>query len=291
MRKMPDQDNQRIRSLADLNQDLAKRHRSAASTARSTDTAVLEAAAADLATVERQGFVIIERLLTSEHCEGIRQACEPWLQHRGRNNFEGMKTQRIYNVLEKTRAIDELVTHPRITALLDRLLMPNYLLSQAQVINIEPGEEAQPLHFDEGMYHVARPRAALGAATIWAIDAFSADNGATVVIPGSHRFGNEIITDRNAAIPAVMPQGSVIFFTGTLWHGGGENRSDAARLAVTCQYCEPWLRQQENFFLELSAQTLQSIPEPLLNMVGYSIHPPFMGMVDGMHPKRAIPTE
>ena len=86
-----------------------------------------------------------------------------------------------------------------------------------------------------------------------------------------------------------MPQGSVIFFVGTLWHGGGENRSSGSRLAVTCQYCEPWLRQQENFFLELSAETLRSMPEKLLEMVGYSIHAPLMGMVNGMHPKRVIP--
>lgn len=276
-----------IRSLADLSQDLARRHRSG-SAEQPVATEVREAIAADFATLERQGFVIIERVLAPEQCEEIRAVSKPFLQHRGRNNFEGLKTQRIYNVLEKTRIFDQLAIHPRITGLLDRLLLPNYLLSQAQVINIEPGEAAQPLHFDEGMYRVARPRAPLGAATIWAINEFTAENGATVVIPGSHRLGNEIITDRSAAVPAVMPQGSVIFFLGTLWHGGGENRSRAGRLAMTCQYCEPWLRQQENFFLELSDGTLRSLPERLLSMVGYSIHAPLMGMVNGMHPKRAI---
>ena len=65
----------------------------------------------------------------------------------------------------------------------------------------------------------------------------------------------------------------------------------ADRLAVTCQYCEPWLRPQENFFLELSQNTLSQMSEPLLSMVGYSIHPPFMGMVNGMHPKRTLQRE
>jgi ectoine hydroxylase-related dioxygenase (phytanoyl-CoA dioxygenase family) len=88
----------------------------------------------------------------------------------------------VYSLLTKTRACDHLIEHPRVLALLDRLLMPNYLLSQLQAIGIGPDETAQSLHFDDGMYPVPRPRAALSAATVWAISEFTADNSATVVI-------------------------------------------------------------------------------------------------------------
>lgn len=274
-----------IASAADLLQDLATRHKSYKS---APDTSLTEKIEADVETLERQGYVIIPNLLTAEHVESIRNDITPLLDRAGRNNFEGHKTQRVYNVLEQTRAIDALAVHPRITGLLDTLFQPNYLLSQAQIINILPGEAAQPLHYDDGFYPVERPRPPFGAATVWAIDEFTADNGATVVIPESHKLGQEIVTDRNLAIPATMPAGSVVFFLGTLWHGGGANPSDNPRLAVTCQYCEPWLRPQENFFLELSKKTLNQIPEALLSMTGYSIHPPFMGMVNGMHPKRVL---
>ena len=213
----------------------------------------------------------------------------PLLDHQGRNDFEGARTQRVYGILEKTRALDGLVAHPRILALLDRIFLPNYLLSQAQVINILPGERAQPLHPDDAFYAVPRPRPPLGAATVWAIDAFTQDNGATVVVPRSHQWGDDRQPGpHDEPVSAVMPAGSVIFYPGTVWHGGGENRSPEPRLAVTCQYCEPWLRTQENYFLSVSRETVRTLSEDLKRLLGYSIHPPFMGMVNGMHPKRSL---
>jgi ectoine hydroxylase-related dioxygenase (phytanoyl-CoA dioxygenase family) len=275
----------RISSVKDLQKDLASRHKRYTP---AEEAPFADQIQADFETLKLQGYVVIENVLTTEELELIRGEVSPLLDDVGRNNFEGLKTQRVYNVLEQTRAIDDLAVHPRVTGLLDRLFQPNYLLSQAQIINILAGEEAQTLHYDDGFYPVPRPRPAFGAATIWAIDEFTSDNGATVVIPESHTLGDEPITDRNLAIPVTMPAGSVVFFLGTLWHGGGANQTDNSRLAVTCQYCEPWLRPQENFFLELSKDTLSKIPEALLSMVGYSIHPPFMGMVNGMHPKRVL---
>ena len=85
-----------------------------------------------------------------------------------------------------------------------------------------------------------------------------------------------------------MPAGAVLFFTGTLWHGGGPNCTDHPRLAVHAQYCEPWLRQQENFMLEVPPDTARTLSPALQSLIGYSIHPPFMGMVDGKHPKRVL---
>lgn len=275
----------KIDSIIELQGDLASKHKAY----RPDEAQSLKAQiAGDFETLQKNGYVIIEGLLSETELKAIREESLPLLGKSGRNNFEGVKTQRVYNVLEQTRVIDSLAVHSRITGLLNRLFQPNYLLSQAQIINILPGEEAQPLHYDDGFYPVPRPRKPFGAATVWAIDEFTEDNGATVLIPESHLLGQEIITDRGLTVPAVMPAGSVVFFLGTTWHGGGRNQSDAPRLAATCQYCEPWLRPQENFFLELSEDTLAALPEPLLSMVGYSIHPPFMGMVNGMHPKRTL---
>ena len=277
-----------IESVVELQGDLANKHKAYKPGEENSSETLHVQIAEDFETLQKNGYVIIEGLLSSSELQSIRQATGPLLDKPGRNSFEGVKTQRVYNVLEQTRVIDSLAVHPRITGLLSRLFQPNYLLSQAQIINILPGEAAQPLHFDDGFYPVPRPRKPFGAATVWAIDEFTEDNGATVLIPESHLLGQEIVTDRSKTIPAIMPAGSVVFFLGTTWHGGGGNQSDSSRLAVTCQYCEPWLRPQENFFLELSQETLKSIPEHLLSMVGYSIHPPFMGMVNGMHPKRTL---
>ena len=86
-----------------------------------------------------------------------------------------------------------------------------------------------------------------------------------------------------------MRAGSCILFLGNLWHGGGANRSDADRLGITAQYCQPWARSQENYFLSDSRETAASVSENIRRMLGYSIHPPFMEMVNGMHPKRKLP--
>lgn len=267
-----------------LTDDLAGTYRRTASAGETVDAAVADA---DVAAVRRDGYVILPGLLDAGEIAAIKKAVDPLLARTGRNPFEGHATQRVYSVLNKTRACDRIADHPRVLALLDRLLMPNYLLSMLQVINIQPGEAAQMLHTDDAFYPLPRPRKALGCATIWAIDDFTADNGATDIVPGSHLWGDER-PDPAARQPVVMPAGSCVFFLGTLWHGGGANRSSHPRLAVTAQYCEPWLRPQEAFTLSISRDVVREVSEDIRRMLGYSIHPPFIGQVDGMHPKRLL---
>jgi len=267
-----------------LNADLAGTYPRTASAGQTIDPAVVDA---DLARVQRDGYVILPDLLSADQLAGIREAVAPLLDLHGRNPFEGHATQRVYSVLNKTRVCDVIADHPRVLALLDRLLLPNYLLSMLQVINILPGEQAQMLHTDDAFYPLPRPRKALGAATIWAIDDFTADNGATDIIPGSHLWGDQK-PDPADRRPVTMAAGSCVFFPGTLWHGGGANRSDRPRLAVTAQYCEPWVRPQEAFTLSMTRDTVRAVSEDIRRMLGYSIHPPFIGQVDGMHPKRLL---
>lgn len=275
----------KVTSLRDLDGDLAGTYRRTGSSGASVDPAVVDA---DLAALERDGYVILPDLLTAAELDEIRESVAPLLDRSGRNNFEGHSTQRVYSVLNKTRSCDRIADHPRVLALLDRLFMPNYLLSMLQVINILPGEAAQMLHTDDGFYPLPRPRKALGAATIWAIDDFTADNGATDVVPGSQLWGDELPGESTPREPVVMRAGSCVFFGGTLWHGGGANRSANPRLALTAQYCEPWLRPQEAFTLSMTRDTVRAVSEDIRRMLGYSIHPPFIGQVDGMHPKRLL---
>ncbi|MFJ4656934.1 phytanoyl-CoA dioxygenase family protein [Nocardia sp. NPDC088792] len=271
-------------SLVNLAGDLAGTYRRTTSSGAAVDPATADA---DLAAVLRDGYVILPDLLTPEQLGDIRESVAPLLDRHGRNGFEGHTTQRVYSVLNKTRTCDRIADHPRVLALLDRLFMPNYLLSMLQVINILPGEQAQMFHTDDGFYPLPRPRKALGAATIWAIDDFTADNGATDIVPGSHEWGQRIPQESERE-PVVMKAGSCVFFLGTLWHGGGANHSPNPRLAVTAQYCEPWLRPQEAFTLSTTRDTVRAVSEDIRRMLGYSIHPPFIGQVDGMHPKRLL---
>ncbi len=238
----------------------------------------------------RDGYIILRDVASPEMLDALRAASAPWLEQMGRNSFEGERTQRIYGLPGTLRAADPFIEHPLVLAHLNRLLQPNYLLSQAQVINILTESPAQPLHMDDGFYPWPRPRPAISVATVFAVDDFTEDNGATVAIPGSHLWGEDRSPQPDdTVVPAVMAAGSCILFLGNLWHGAGENRTDADRLAITAQYCEPWLRTQENYFLSVTRETAASVSENIRRMLGYSIHPPFIGMTNGLHPKRALP--
>jgi len=240
--------------------------------------------------VEESGFVMLHDVISQEIIENIKRESEPFLKYDGRTEFEGYKTRRIYSVIEKTYACNPIIEHPLVLALLDRLFQPNYLLSQLQVISVLPGEVRQPLHHDDGFYPLARPRKPIGAALIWAMDDFTAENGATMIYPKSHLWGDvppaEI--DVSKMIPAIMPAGSAIFFLGTAWHCAGANNTNMPRMAATTQYCEPWARQQENYSLAISRERAKGCSETIQKLLGYSMQFPFIGFVDGRDPIRLL---
>jgi ectoine hydroxylase-related dioxygenase (phytanoyl-CoA dioxygenase family) len=107
-------------------------------------------------------------------------------------------------------------------------------------------------------------------------------------VPKSHDWDGKTLPTQEQTIPCAMPAGSMVLFLGTLWHGGGANRTSGDRLAFTNQYCAPWLRTQENFFLEVPRETVRTLRPTIQSLLGYSVYPPFMGMVDSMHPKRVL---
>ncbi len=246
-----------------------------------------------LRALEIAGYTVLEGLITPSLVEAVRAELSPYLQgeRMGRNNFEGERSERVYALLAKAPHMAELVEHPTIIALLDDLLPPNYLLSAALAINVHPGETPQPFHIDDGAggLPIAKPRPAFGVSTIWALDDFTADNGATEVVPGSHRWPAERVPREDEIVKVVMPAGSVVVFLGTLLHRGGANRSHAPRLGVTPQYCMPGLRQIENMVLAVPPDKAARYSERVQSMLGYNvIDPGFMGYVDGRHPRRLI---
>lgn len=237
------------------------------------------------------GYVVLPGVLSSAQIDRIQTALARYLRGTlfGRNDFEGFNTERVYALLAKAPVIAELVEHPAVLSIVDEVLVPNYLLSANLAIKLYPGETRQRLHFDDGFYRVPRPRPAFGVSAIWAIDTFTAENGATEIIPGSHGWGPDTPAEDDPRIESViMPAGSVLLFLGTLWHRGGANRSAQPRLAITPQYCEPWLRQIEQQVLAVPPELATGYSERIQQLLGYSIHAPFMGYVDGVHPRRLI---
>lgn len=241
--------------------------------------------------------------LSPEDLAEVRRVLALYLgTHRGRNDFEGTKTERVYTLVARARVFWRIALDARVLALCERFLQPGFLLTASQAIRIEPGETPQPFHTDDSFYTIPRPRPMISLSTIVAVDAFTAENGGTEVVPGSHRwddarlagtYGAGETPDAMAALArqaraVELPAGGCVVFAGTLLHRGGANRSAAARCAFSNQYCEPWARQQENFVLGVPAAVAREMPPRLRALLGYSIHPPFMGQLTASHPEKAL---
>lgn len=240
-------------------------------------------------TLDRDGFAIVEGVLSPDEAIARRNELTRILEETptGRNDFEGFKTRRIYNLFGKTRVFDEPATHPLLLGALDRILK-SYHLSAPVGIEIGPGETAQPLHRDDSIYPIRRPHDELVINTMWALDDFTEENGATHVVPGSHKWVEERPSADSPVVRAAMPRGSVMFFLGSVFHGGGANNSDRPRLGVILEYCVGWLRQQETHILGVPKDVVRTLPERLQELLGYNIHPPFVGYVDGRHPRKVL---
>jgi ectoine hydroxylase-related dioxygenase (phytanoyl-CoA dioxygenase family) len=259
-------------------------------------------AAGHIARVHRDGFTIIEDILDASGIAAFRAGVAPYLgRWRGRNPFEGLKTERVYTLVARGKVFEGLAADPRILAVVGAFLRPGFLLSASHAIRIHPGEAAQSLHFDDSFYPFERPRPPLGMSVIGAVDAFTEENGATIAVPGSHLWNADEVAELRDAVTGgkpspltqkkvafEMPAGAAAVFAGTLIHGAGANASDAPRLGYTNQYCEPWARTQENWFLGIPRERVRAMSPTLQALVGYSLMPPFMGKVSGSHPSKAL---
>src|SRR5262249_16523219 len=129
----------------------------------------------------------------------------------------------------------------------DHLLQPHcslYQLAATQAIEIGAGEPAQALHRDDIIYSIPQPHPEFEVLFILALTEFTTENGATRIVPGSHRWGPERVAHDDESVPAVMPADSVVFFLGSTWHSGGHNRSTSSRLWGFWEYSLGDLRQE-----------------------------------------------
>jgi ectoine hydroxylase-related dioxygenase (phytanoyl-CoA dioxygenase family) len=239
------------------------------------------------------GYVVVTGMMSDDDVRAARADLDRVLRATptGRNPFEGYSTQRVYALFAKTRLFDRAATDSLLLDVLDQVL-GHYQLSAPVGIRIGPGEQAQILHRDDSVYPVPEPHPPLVVNTMWPLDEFTAANGATRFIPGSHAWepGRRPGPD-DPVVQAVMSPGSAMFYLGSLWHGGGANQTAQPRLGVILEYAAGWLRQQENNLLAVPRGVVKELPERLQELLGYNIYPPFVGYVDGAHPRKALDHE
>eukprot|EP01084_Bolivina_argentea_P184401 318033_1 len=248
----------------------------------------------DIESIKQNGYVILRNVLSTEYLNKIETESNKLLSSIpfGRNQFEGYLTKRVYSIVSKSRIFDDLILNKRVQNICDYHLLPNYLLSVSQIIEIYPNQKQQEFHRDAGAYvysQLPRIQHPWRLSTIWALDEFTNTNGSTVIIPKSHLWNNnrKINYKNDKQIKVIMNKGDCLLFTGTLIHCGGENKSFNTRKAITVQYCQPWLRVQENNMLSVPFDVVKMLPSTIKKMIGYSMHNAH-GNFAGRHPSKAV---
>jgi ectoine hydroxylase-related dioxygenase (phytanoyl-CoA dioxygenase family) len=253
------------------------------------DAADLKAEVAGL--VDTDGYTIIPNVLDAATCAGLISEVDRVEREFdiefGNNEFEGIRTRRIFNLIARGPRFRDLVTNETVLSAVESILGDDILLSGTTSMHISPGETEQLLHADDGMISLPRPHPATMVTTLWALSEFTKDNGATRLIPGSH-LKPEIVPqpeDENAVVMAEMPAGSVLVLHASTWHGGGPNStSNVERYGLSIQYVAGWCRQQQNLMLGTPREVVASYPRRLQELIGYSMYRNVMGHVDRQHP-------
>ncbi len=243
----------------------------------------------------RDGCVVIDSLVPPETMDRVRTEMTPHIEAcpSGADEFGGKSTRRVGALIARSETARELVQHPFVLGAAGRVLghVSNYQLHLTQIIAIGPGEASQDIHRDQWAFDFFPfPKGyEVQCNTIWAMDDFTEENGATRVIPGSNHFEDKQQFKHEDTLPAEMQKGSVLLYTGSIYHGGGANQSDRVRMGLNITYNAAFLRQEENQYLSCPQDIARSLPDGLLKLMGYRLGAYALGYIDDVRdPLEAI---
>jgi ectoine hydroxylase-related dioxygenase (phytanoyl-CoA dioxygenase family) len=243
-----------------------------------------------LARLDRDGYTVIEGAFdpafADELLADLARLERALGEGPGKNLFEGFLTVRIYNLLARGTIYERIPVHDAVLPIVESVLDRGCLVSSLSSIAIGPGEAAQPIHADDMLIPLPKPHVPIVCNTMWALTDFTEENGATRIVPGTHKADRspDVAEPHEGVVAAEMAKGSILVFDGSVWHGGGANRTAARRVGVAMNYCAGWIRQQENQQLGIPRETARGFSPRLRKLVGYGIYHGLVGHVDKCSP-------
>jgi ectoine hydroxylase-related dioxygenase (phytanoyl-CoA dioxygenase family) len=244
-----------------------------------------------VARIEKDGFTIVEDAIEPTLVDRLVLAIDELHATLSvgpaTNLFEGLATLRVYNLLARGKVFEEVPVHERVLPIVERVLDQGCLVSSLSSITIMPGERSQPIHADDQLIPLPKPHVPIVCNSMWALTDFTEENGATRILPGTHKADRSpevSLDDEPRGIPAVMKKGSVLVFDGSVWHGGGANRSQARRMGLAMNYCAGWMRQQENQQLGIPLEIAKGFSPRLRKLAGFGLYKRLLGHIDKCSP-------
>lgn len=238
--------------------------------------------------LREHGVVIIEHLADSALCDRMHSELDPWLAETptGGDEFAGHNTRRTGALLTRCPSSVAMVAHPLILDVVDRTLWAKkttFQLHLTQSIAVGPESPSQMLHRDHWCFDFFPfpPEVDVEVSSIWALDDFTEHNGATRVVPDSHRSPHGARCADHESMPAEMTRGSVVLYLGSTFHGAGPNQSDEVRIGINVDYVLGWLRQEENQYLSYTLDEVRQFPERVQRLLGYEVGAYALGYIDG----------
>jgi ectoine hydroxylase-related dioxygenase (phytanoyl-CoA dioxygenase family) len=242
--------------------------------------------------VRAQGYTIVEDAIEPDLIEALNAALARLEGELGAgpaaNPFEGHATVRLYNLLARGEPFEQAPVHPAVLPIVEGVLDAGCLISSLSSIAIDPGESAQPIHADDMVIPLEKPHAPIVCNSMWALTDFTAANGATRLVPGSHRRQSPEYGGAYDTIPAEMAKGSVLIWDGALWHGGGANATRARRTGIAMNYCAGFIRQQENQQLGIPPAVVRQFSPRLQELIGYGVYRGLIGHIDKDSPANRL---
>lgn len=233
------------------------------------------------------GAVIVERVIPDDLLNTVLGDLRAPFDEQGlkfTNDFNGYKTRRLGGILGLSRASSDILAHPLVLGVADQVLKEhceNYRIGSSTAIEIMPGEGDQVLHRDDDFYPIRVPGIEWQISAMVALTDFTAENGATRVVPGSQDMREIEAISEDEIAQAVMPKGSILFYLGRSVHAGGKNNTSVPRTGLITTYSLGWLRQEENHYLTIPREVADSYPDHIKRLMGYQSHGPYLGVYPG----------